>query len=357
VSNAERSSTLRLPLPATKEWGEGRGAPQPSPPSFLRRRGRRNVAADPNNVKRQTLWRVSVTTTPHAEEATAEMLGDLFGTSATSYTDVETRRSTASVYLSSKPDWPKSRSALVAGMTRLKRCGLGTGAVRVSLRKLRPQDWAESWKRHFQPLAIGSSLLIKPSWSKRRPRKSQAVVVLDPGLSFGTGQHPTTSFCLRQLELRRPRNAGRSLLDIGTGSGILAIAAAKLGYSPIEAFDFDPEAVRIAGTNARRNGVGGKVRIYRSDLTRLPMKSRARYDVICANLISNMLISQSRRILSRLKPGGSLIVAGILKAEFRQIQTTYEKAGLELAAMVTESGWRSGAFVSALPAKGSRARS
>ena len=142
---------------------------------------------------------------------------------------------------------------------------------------MRREDWAESWKRHFKPIEIGDALLVKPSWSKRRPRKNQAVVILDPGLSFGTGQHPTTAFCLREIvRLKLAKERGRlarefktrhhadepsalqSFLDIGTGSGILAIAAAKLGYQPVHAFDFDAEAVRIARANARANRVQAK---------------------------------------------------------------------------------------------------
>ena len=123
---------------------------------------------------------------------------------------------------------------------------------------IRHEDWAESWKRHFKPIEIGRRLLIKPSWSRRRPKPHQQVVVLDPGLSFGTGQHPTTAFCLAEVA-RLVKNApARSFLDIGTGSGILAIAAARLNYQPIWAFDFDPEAVRMARANAQTNQVEKK---------------------------------------------------------------------------------------------------
>ena len=105
------------------------------------------------------------------------------------------------------------------------------GAGKIEIAKVKREDWAESWKRHFHPIEIGKTLLVKPSWSKKRPAKNQAVVILDPGLSFGTGQHPTTSFCLHQIARGRKNGTPRpSFLDIGTGSGILAIAAAKLGY-------------------------------------------------------------------------------------------------------------------------------
>ena len=209
---------------------------------------------------------------------------------------------------------------------------------------MRREDWAESWKRHFKPIEIGNALLVKPSWSKKLPRKNQAVVVLDPGLSFGTGQHPTTAFCLREVARHRKTGARRSFLDMGTGSGILAIAAAKLGYSPVYAFDFDPEAVRVARANARANGVHKKLRIARRDVTKLPIHPARQYDLICANLISTLLISERRRMVAQLNRGGTLVLAGILKPEFSQVQKVFEKLGLKLAARKIENEWCSGSF-------------
>ena len=220
---------------------------------------------------------------------------------------------------------------------------------------MRREDWAESWKRHFKPLEIGDALLLKPSWEKRQPRKGQAVIILDPGLSFGTGHHATTGFCLRQLvEVRKGRGAGResrasapalSLLDIGTGSGILAIAAAKLGYSPVRCFDFDPESVRVAKANAAQNDVAHLVKPVRRDLTKLPPASATRYHVVCANLIYDLLIAERDRILSRLRPDGVLVLAGILQTQFAKVERAYRQAGLKLIATEVEKEWQSGAFV------------
>jgi ribosomal protein L11 methyltransferase len=210
---------------------------------------------------------------------------------------------------------------------------------------VRRQDWAESWKRHFKPIEFGAALLVKPSWSKRRPRKNQAVVVLDPGLSFGTGQHPTTAFCLEQLVTFRQKEQSQSFLDLGTGSGILSIAAAKLGYAPVHAIDFDPAAIRVANANARQNGVFKQLQLDRQDVAKLPQSSRQKYDVICANLISNLLLTEQKRILNYLRRNGALVLAGILKVEFASIRTAYEKAGLRLVGHRVEREWQSGAFV------------
>jgi ribosomal protein L11 methyltransferase len=316
-------------------------------------------------MSRTTVWKVTITTVSEAEDAIAELLQRESGQPASSYTATEKGTTLVSAYFSRKPPWPGLRVRLAVGLAAIKRCGIDVGAGKLSLSRLRRQDWADSWKRHFKRIEVGRALLIKPSWNRRKPRKGQAVVILDPGLSFGTGQHPTTSFCLQQLVLRRfefrvssfeskqqqranskPRtqNPTPSFWDIGTGSGILAISAAKLGYAPVEAFDFDPEAVRIARANARDNHVLDKIRLHRADLTKLPRRSIRRYDVICANLISTLLLSQRDRILQRLKAGGTLVVAGILKKEFHIIRSAYEGAGLKLIAARSEKEWRSGAF-------------
>jgi ribosomal protein L11 methyltransferase len=185
--------------------------------------------------------------------------------------------------------------------------------------------------------------LIKPGWSKRRPRRNQAVVVLDPGLSFGTGQHPTTAFCLGEI-VKRCSRAGQSFLDLGTGSGILAIAAAKLGCSPVRALDFDPEAVRVARANTRINRVRQKLKITRGDVGKLPVHRRRRYDLVCANLTSNLLIAERRRIMAQLNRGGTLVLAGVLKAEFTRVQKAFEGLGLKLVSSRAEKEWRSGSF-------------
>ena len=296
-------------------------------------------------MKRSMLWKVSVTGSSATGDDVAEWLGTNFGQPAASYTDAETRRTTVSVYLQNKPDWSVARrEELALNLEQIVRGGSDIGPRRLSLTRIPQEDWAESWKLHFKPLVIGSALLLRPTWSRRRPLKGQAVVTLDPGLSFGTGRHPTTAFCLRELVARRPRGGARSCLDVGTGSGILAIAAARLGYGPVDALDCDPESIRIARVNARRNGVSARIRFLRQDLTGLPRRSARKYSIICANLVSSLLLAERDRILARLLADGAVIVAGILKSEFGDVQAAFEGAGLRLAASRTQNEWRSGAF-------------
>jgi len=291
------------------------------------------------------LLSVSVATYIEAEEAVAALVERLFRQSPALYTDEDSLVTRVSVYCRPAAWTAARRAKLRQGLAAIRARGLPVGRGRIAVRRLHPQDWAESWKRHFRPLAIGGALLIMPSWSRRRPRPGEAVVVLDPGLSFGTGQHPTTAFCLAQLAAGRQPGRALSFLDAGTGSGILAIAAAKLGYAPAHAFDNDAAAVRIAKENARLNGVASLVRIRRADLTRLPRQSSRRYDLVCANLLAGLLVEQAPRILARLSPGGRLVLAGVLAEEFPQVTAVYEKAGLKLAATAVRKQWQSGAFV------------
>jgi ribosomal protein L11 methyltransferase len=296
-------------------------------------------------MKSQPLWEISVLTSLEEEAAVVELLGKVFKQAAAVYCNEKTKVTRASIYCQRRADWtPAKRSALAEGLRAIKANGLNPGTARIRVRPVKREDWSESWKRHFKPIEIGARLLIKPSWVKRRPRKSQAVVVLDPGLSFGTGNHPTTYFCLRELAAGRKDGQAQSFLDIGTGSGILAIAAVKLGYAPVTAFDFDPEAVRVARENARQNGVLNRLHFGQQDITKLPLRSAEKYDLICANLISNLLVAEKRRIVNRLRPGGRLVLAGILREEFPQVQGAYEPLGLELVRCRVGGEWRSGAF-------------
>jgi ribosomal protein L11 methyltransferase len=291
------------------------------------------------------MWQISVVTTLEAEEAVMELLTRVFRRSAAIYTNEKTKVSMASVYCPKRSEWNNDRrAALRQGLAAVKSSGLKFGAGKILVRRVPREDWTESWKRHFKPLSIGSRLLIKPGWIKHRPGNNRAVVVLNPGLSFGTGNHPTTSFCLHELAKRRIDGTPQSFLDAGTGSGILAIAAAKLGYCPVRAIDADPQSVGVARENARINRVGGLLQIARADITRLTLRSREKYDLICANLISDLLVAERQRLLSRLRAGGTIVLAGILKTEFCRVQKVYEAAGMKLAGSRTEGEWRSGAF-------------
>jgi ribosomal protein L11 methyltransferase len=294
-------------------------------------------------MKPRPLWKISVTTSAEAEEAVLYLFESVFGEPASSSTNLQTGTIVISAYLPWKPGRAKA-GELNAGLKRIRASDLGLKSLRVTRAKVPPQNWAESWKRHFKPIEVSPLLLIKPSWSRRRSRKGQAVLVLDPGLSFGTGHHPTTGFCLRQLAAHSRPGQGVACLDLGTGSGILALAAARLGYEPIEAIDIDSEAIRVARTNARRNHLEGSIRFQQADAEGWLRRGSGQYSIICANLVSNLLLHLRERLLARLRADGALVLAGILKSEFPTVQRAYESAGLRLLASRTENEWRSGSF-------------
>lgn len=291
------------------------------------------------------LWAISVATSAAAEEAVSALLERITGRCPASYTEAGTGQTTVTVYCVKRSEWTSTRRvALAAGLDDLRAGGVAVGPAKLAIKRLTRRDWAEAWMRHFRPLVIGGSLLIKPGWSRRRPRPGQVVVVLDPGLSFGTGQHPTTAFCLEQLVECRQPGKSQSCLDVGTGSGILAIAAAKLGYRPVVAWDHDPAAVRVARANARRNRVQEEIRFLRADLTQVPPRSTRRHAVLCANLTADLLVRERQRLIDRLAPSGRLVLAGILQQEFNVVRKSYEAAGLRLVASRREGEWHSGAF-------------
>jgi len=319
-------------------------------------------------VKYGRLIKVTVATLLEAEEEVATLVERLFRQPVALYTDEETLRTEVSVFLSSALAWTGGkRQRLEAGLRRLRANGVPLGRTRIKSAVLPPRDWAEAWKRHFRPLDIRGRLLVLPTWSRRQPAAGQAVVRLDPGLSFGTGQHPTTAFCLEQIAanapganavscvgsarspatdvaVRAPRSDPRSLLDIGCGSGILAIAAARLGYTPVEAFDLDPDAVRIAQENAVLNGVAGRLTVARHDLVRRRVEAARRFDVVCANLLADLLLSQAERITRFVARSGTLVLAGILASEFEAVCRKYAANGWQLTADREVKEWRSGAF-------------
>ncbi|MBQ9755449.1 MAG: 50S ribosomal protein L11 methyltransferase [Lentisphaeria bacterium] len=203
-------------------------------------------------------------------------------------------------------------------------------------------DWSEAWKKYFHPIEISERLLILPSWLENPNRPGQKVLTIDPGMSFGTGQHATTLFCLKVIDKLGAEKKNMSLLDAGCGSGILAIAGSLCGFAPIDAFDFDPDAVMITKENMALNKVVGfePVTADAADYQGRPEK----YDLVCANILAHLLKSFRTNIVSWVKTGGYLALAGILETEFQSVVDAYTALGFELIEAETLKEWRSGLF-------------
>ena len=183
------------------------------------------------------------------------------------------------------------------------------------------EDFGESWKRGLGPVKVGR-VFVRPSWLSAPPPEGAAEVVLDPGMAFGTGTHPTTALCLAALSDLLGARPLASVLDVGTGSGLLAIASRKLGASRVCAIDNDPVAVAVARENAAQNHVD--VQIGAGPLEAVS----GRFDVVVANILANTLVELAPAIAARLEPAGTALVSGILTPQEREVREAYAAAGL-----------------------------
>lgn len=226
------------------------------------------------------------------------------------------------VYLPQEPGW-QERLALLQRLLQEKGLAVSTGG------QVRDEDWAENWKQFYHPLEVGPRLVICPSWEKFSPRPEQLVVILDPGSAFGTGYHWSTRLCLEFLEEVAPREP---MLDLGTGSGILAIAGARLGVSDILAVDNDPVAVKVAKENVAVNGVSIQVELA----DRAPARG---YALVTANLIASVLVEMAADLFACLAPQGLLICGGIIRERKDEVVEALSAAGLTLKDSKEREDW------------------
>lgn len=205
------------------------------------------------------------------------------------------------------------------------------------IRSIPKKEWAENWKRNFRPIRVSKRLVIIPPWHRPRRRSDDTIFIrIEPGLCFGTGRHSTTRMCLELIEtLYAP---GRSFLDIGCGSGILAIAAAMLGYRPVAAFDNDADATRKTRENALRNNIQDRIAAAEADIRRARLNRT--FDVVAANILASTLVQNAGRISNfAAKPVGFLVLSGILAGEQRYVRSAYERLGFKLLSRLEADGW------------------
>jgi ribosomal protein L11 methyltransferase len=204
-------------------------------------------------------------------------------------------------------------------------------------RVVHEEDWAESWKAHFPVLRVGRRLVIRPTWRRHRSRPGETVVALDPGMAFGTGLHPTTRLCLALVESLADRGQmeGGRVLDVGCGSGILGIAAAKLGASAVVALDPDPIAIEATIANARRNRLARRISAWQGTLP----TGQGPFDVVLANLIASLLVELAPQLRDELAPGGTLVASGIFVDREAEVRDAFASVGLTVASHSTEGDW------------------
>ena len=245
----------------------------------------------------------------------------------------ETAWVTLKTYLPINESTDERRNLIDVGVRLVAHVGPVTELV---ARTVDEDEWQNSWKEHFHVLRVGRRLVVKPTWREYDPRPTDVVIVLDPGMAFGTGHHPTTRSCLEQLE--RLVAPGASVLDFGCGSGILSIAASKLGASSVLGVEADSSAVRVAKQNARENGVQHNVLVVEGTLPR-PEARPGAFDVAVANISAKVVSEASTELVKAVKPGGAVIASGIIVDNKAVVERSMAAAGAALADTIVDGDW------------------
>ena len=223
-------------------------------------------------------------------------------------------------------DKPRDQALIAA---RMEAAGI---AYTVETEGVEQEDWQNGWRKYYHPMEIGQRLAVVPSWQEYDTDRVK--LILDPGLAFGTGGHETTSLCLEALDERV--KGGERVLDIGTGSGILAIAALKLGAASAEGVDIDPVAVRTAGENAALNGVADQLTVLVGDLSD---KASGTYDIITANIVANAILSLAPAVPGLMAEDAVFIASGIIDSRKDEVIAGLEAAGLAVQEVKEKRGW------------------
>ena len=262
---------------------------------------------------------------------------DSEGFTPTSWHDVESGVCRVDFFPDEPSGVKQAQAALLAAAALL---GV---AVEPEVTTVAQVDWAESWKRFFHVEKISDRVVVRPSWENYAAQSGERVITLDPGLSFGTGKHATTQACLCFLDRLAVENTRRSVLDMGCGSGILAIGAKLLGFEEVRGFDNDPDCVRVSCENAEVNEVS--IPFVLDDLSHAHVPA----DVVVANILAPVLIEHAAQVVWSLVAGAQarLVLSGILDGQYGAVSAAYQAHGLVEIESLLIGEWRSGLFGSA----------
>jgi ribosomal protein L11 methyltransferase len=238
-------------------------------------------------------------------------------------------------------------------LAELPEYGYDAGEFTISTGDVHEDDWAHAWKKYFKPIAVTERLTIKPTWEEYTAREGELIIEIDPGMAFGTGTHPTTSLCLKALD--SAISGGEQIIDVGTGSGILAIGAIKLGAERVLAVDLDPYAVKNAKQNVEQNGLESVIEVRMSDLLGVlneagdtaPDKVKPPVDIVVANILAEIIMLFIDDVREVLKPGGIYICSGIYKNKELAVESALLAAGFEIVDKLRQEEWV--AFVAGKP--------
>lgn len=206
--------------------------------------------------------------------------------------------------------------------------------INIELDQLAEEDWAHAWKAYYKPVKVGEKIVIKPSWEDYQPVDGEIIVELDPGMAFGTGTHATTTMCIEALQ--KVIAGGELVYDVGTGSGVLSVVAAKLGAREVKSIDIDPVAVKVASENVAKNDVTDKVTVFVGNLLDM---AEVQAQVVVANIIATVIIDLSPAVRRVLVPGGLFIASGIIKDRWPEVQSSLIANGFKLQQVQREKEW------------------
>lgn len=216
----------------------------------------------------------------------------------------------------------------------LKEFGIDIGEGSVSLGQVKEEDWANEWKKYYKPTKVGQKIVVKPTWEEYEEQEGDLIIELDPGMAFGTGTHETTSMCIRELE--KYVDETKRVFDIGCGSGILGIAAAKLGAKEVVAGDLDEVAVKVSKENCEENNVSDKVIVKHGSLFEV-VEGKA--DVIVANIIADIIKILAKDVSKFLTEDGVFISSGIILAKIDEVVEALEENGFEIVEIIKLGEW------------------
>ena len=227
-------------------------------------------------------------------------------------------------------------AAIEAGLRRLPGLGLDfpLGKLEVRRNTIDEEDWAENWKKEYKPFRLGEHMVIKPGWEHVDVQPGDKVIEIDPGMAFGTGTHETTGMCVRLVE--KYVKPGMDVIDVGTGTGILAIAAAHMGAKDVLAIDLEPVAVRVAAENIRINHFENVIRAQQGDLLEAVAETA---DVVIANIIADVIIMMAAPVRAHIRPGGLFICSGIARERKGEVIDALNAANYRDLEILDDGEW------------------
>jgi len=223
--------------------------------------------------------------------------------------------------------------AIKTKVRQLPEFGLPITSDEIGIKWVEDDEWADAWKKYFKPVRFGR-VVVKPSWEEYEEQPGDVIVEIDPGMAFGTGNHPTTALCL--FALQDCIKGGETVLDMGTGSGILAIAAARLGAARVAAYDIDPVAVEVASKNV---GLCGLESVITVGEAASPLAYEGMADLVLANIIPNVILAMAENLCAKVRPGGKLITSGIILERADEVKARLESHGLATAEQREDGDW------------------